>query len=260
MTQTYLVYITFILCFLIQSFSCQHLLDETVNKTANKLHREQHAEQIEKKYNFHLAKKQGAVKEAVNFLVKQVESVHSVSVVNASGTYTEIKNHNKCTPTTCPLCEVTFDKIQSEGMFIYLGDNTPPPYNYTCFSMRLRYHNAPLCDDEEDKRGVKSVYKWKFLLRSAYESKCYMPLSLTPSEVMLSHMKTTGETIIPNKPKTILMLGLSFMGEPFMSLGCLFGDDVIGGGAFQDQNPVTKIPTYTMDQIRKDGGNLNSTL
>ena len=154
--------------------------------------------------------------------------------------------------------------------------------------MRLRYHTAPDCVKEELSRNIEPVTKFRWTLKSAYEGgihycsftysisqslcytgKCLMPDVSSPSIALASFMESTNETIVSSEvpKKTILMIGLSFMSEPFMSLGCMFHDRLTDAKVWEvDREHLlseirrisgykhNKTPVYTLNDITKDGG------
>ncbi len=172
----------------------------------------------------------------------------------------------------CPICQVTFDKIVDEGIFTHLlnyflfspltlikgmfvYDNMSEPlYNDRCWSMRLRYHTAPECIKEELRRNIAPVTKFRWTLKSAYEGKCIMPDVSSPSIALANFMKSINETIVSNiaPKKTILMVGLSFMGQPYMSFGCMFSDTL------RDAKVWEVDREHLLSDIRRNSGYKNN--
>lgn len=208
------------------------------------LHHPKHFQDIYQKYRFHKAKKQGAVKEAVQFLMKQQSGVeNAITSIEFNSSHVSTVSNNQqlfqditCTPEKCPMCQLSYANIGNEGIFVYLGDDYKPPYDYTCFSMRIRYHTANICEKKEEEQQLKLPYKWKFMLQSALNNKCIMPSlqDLSPPRALAAHYSQNNIPFTNKSKKVILMLGLSFMGEPFMALGCLFPHLLVStaGGAW----------------------------
>jgi len=254
-------------------------------------------EEISLLYNLSKARKKGAVNEALDFLIAQEDlgSAFDVSKLKSNTSSNELLP--VCADTkssSCPVCSVTINAIMNEGTFVFLGNTSTlqPPYSHTCWSMRVRYHVAPACEEEEQQRGVQPAWSWKWTLRSALEGRCVMP-SFTPPAAAKAFRKdnvgalTSSSTHTPAmiqgstetrreessskdikeksndalkkkkeekekkskpKPVVVLMLGLSFMGQPFMSMGCQFADMVVGGEADAGKGRVS------VESIRENGG------
>ena len=96
-----------------------------------------------------------------------------------------------------------------------------------------------------------------------------MPDVSSPSIAVASFMESTNETTVNSTvpKKTILMVGLSFMGEPFMSLGCMFSDTMKDAKVWEvDREHLlsdirqmsgykhNKTPAYSLNDITKDEG------
>ena len=190
---------------------------------------------IAEKYNLTRSKKGvAAVNDAVNFLLDQEDKKETVQTPPK---YISPNPTTKCEGTSCPICKVTMNAILHEGTFEYLGNDAKPSYDDHCWSARVRYHTAPACQQEEAARGVVPIYKWKWTLESAKKGYCVMP-DISPSKAAAAYFQrlssstpsssaaAAAPSLAPppppssssNRTLTILMLGLSFMGEPFMSM------------------------------------------
>ena len=208
------------------------------NKAANKA-RSTRFKAIAEKYNLTRSKKGvAAVNDAVNFLLDQEDKKDTTQIPVK---YISPNPTTKCEDSSCPICKVTMNAILHEGTFEYLGNDAKPLYDDHCWSARIRYHTAPACQQEEAARGVIPIYKWKWTLESAKKGYCVMP-DINPSKAAaayfqrlaapsLSSAAAVAAPLQPaaaaaasssppssNRTLTILMLGLSFMGEPFMSM------------------------------------------
>ncbi len=219
-------------------------------------------EKLKNRFDLNSAARQGAVKEAVDYLLTQ-KSANNATLSNFSS-YDTTDNHQKCIENNCPICKVTFDKIVDEGIFVYDSSNKPL-YDDKCFSMKLRYHTAPKCIKVEEEEGIKQITNFRWTLRSALEAKCKMPDVSSPSIAIASFMKSINESITDSdgkrKKKTILMLGLSFMAEPYQSLGCMYYDTLVD--AFSWMYPPNsgkviyknnKTATHNLHDIINNGG------
>jgi len=205
-------------------------------------------EWVEKTFKLTNARKgKAAVKEAIDFFLQQKNQRNYIQSKNKSA---EASNQlNTCFGRSCQTCNVTFESILNEGSFKYLGDKVQEPYSHRCWSMRIRYHTAPKCLDEEAERGIIPIYRWKFQLRSAGQGLCRMP-NPSPVRAIMKYAESQGIKTF-NRPFTVLMLGLSFMGQPFQSLGCQYESLLSGGTAFVDW---LGVPNTDISEIRRDGG------
>ena len=220
---------------------------------------------LEHKYNLtHARKGRHAVREAVNFLMGQEEVAKSSLVTPANVK----KNRTKClSKDDCPVCVVSMTAIINEGTFEYQGVDALPPYPAKCWSQSVRYHVAPECEREEASRGVIPIYKWRWTLQSAKDGYCVMP-NPSPPEVAQAYFhraekldsiispaanSNTEKASAPKKKElVVLMLGLSFMGQPWQSLGCLYSDLVVGG-AMSTEKTGGELVLPVLD-IKKNGG------
>jgi hypothetical protein len=143
----------------------------------------------------------------------------------------------------CPYCNLTLDSIIDDGLFVY-NNHTIPPYSHKCWSLRIRYHTAPECEKEELQRGLTHIWKWKWTINAAENKQCVLPPSFPPL-AMDRYAKLNN--IQKDRPLVVFMMGLSFMGQPFQSLGCLYADYVIGGTSFYPKR-------QNISEIRANGG------
>jgi hypothetical protein len=158
--------------------------------------------------------------------------------------------------------------IISEGQFEYRGNDAKPPYPDKCWSQSVRYHVAPECEKEEASRGVVPVYKWRWTLKSAEEGYCRMP-DPSPPKAAAAYLErtdknsaftrigrysnTTADAVTDASTKktvNVLFLGLSFMGQPWQSLGCLYSDLVVDGKMSSEKDELN----LSVLDVKKDGG------
>jgi hypothetical protein len=137
-----------------------------------------------------------------------------------------------------PLCHVTYDAAFDDSTYVYRGKNAKPLYDYnTCPFVYTTYYVPPECQQEEEQKNIPALHKWSWMLHAAELGKCRMP-PVTPLEAAASylqqkktkHQGTSLETrpILPtgkfqDEPGTavnILWLGLSFLGQPYLSSLC----------------------------------------
>lgn len=233
------------------------------------------SEYLEKKYNLtHARKGKQAVKEAINFLLSQEKSAAETGGISIARTIDT--RRPKCKyGAVCPTCVVSMKSIIEEGVFQYRGDDAKPPYPPKCWSQSVRYHVAPECELEEEARGVVPVYKWRWTLQSAVDGYCLMPDPSPPVAAAaylkrqnkpsgddkqknsgiapsLSINSTATSSASPPKMLNIVMAGLSFMGQPYQSLGCLYSDLVVGG-AMSTVKKGGDLSLSVLD-VKKDGG------
>lgn len=219
-------------------------------------------EKLKARFDLNNASRQGAVKEAIDYLLTQ-EGANNASLTNFS--YDTTDNRQKCiNDKNCPVCKVTFNKIKDEGVFVYDQKNEPI-YDDKCFSMKLRYHTAPECIKREDEEGIKQITKFRWTLQSALDAKCRMPDVSSPSIVLSSFMNSINESLIDSggkaKKKTILMLGLSFIAQPYQSLGCLYYDTLVdsftwlnSGDKRVKRSQKNTTFTYNLHDMVNNGG------
>lgn len=231
---------------------------------------------LERRYNLtHARKGKQAVKEAINFLIGQ-ENEASIQISDTTPTSSGVQRVKCVSKENCPLCTVSMTAIISEGTFEYLGDNALPPYPSKCWAQSIRYHVAPECEREEASRGVVPVYKWRWTLKSAQEGYCRMPDPSPPKAAAAYLTRISGDnrsemTLKINKGNdsnsrsnlgqsggsqkrklNVLFLGLSFMGQPWQSLGCLYSDLVVGGAmSTDDSDGNLKLPIL---DVKKNNG------
>ena len=157
------------------------------------------------------------------------------------------------------------------------------PYDTSCFFFRPRYHDAPACGGPTE---AWPDWGWDYTLESAMQGRCKMP-DTTPTraaraffEARPTGVKTEDRTL------TVVMLGLSFLGQPYASLACLHQDLVVngtsyyakltedapygrmslaairkGGGAclgivhtFMDPQPLAELPSHSKDRVQRGHG------
>jgi hypothetical protein len=237
------------------------------------------------RFNLSNAVKVDAVSAAVEYLVKQQAKPNYTLLGIDNHFNREGMKYSDCaTNAACPVCNVSLSAILVDGRFVHNKEMSAPPYDYTCWSMRIRYHVAPACVEEELARNVEPIYKWRWSLGAAEDGYCRMP-DISPYAVgkqhqarrqLVNQQKTPRKPLPSKKDTTVVFLGLSFLSEPFMAMGCLFGDQVTGGMATlipprllninkkTPQNPhptiVNPYPyphtpcTLPVNEIRKNGG------
>ena len=123
------------------------------------------------------------------------------------------------------VCAVTHGRVAAEGTFERTGG--APPYDWSCWCLKARYHTAPAC---LGAAAVDRPVRWRWTLRSALAGACAMP-DPHPSAVARSFLEHGAPSPASRRRRTmtVVMLGLSFMGQPFASLGCLYEASVVGG-------------------------------
>jgi hypothetical protein len=209
---------------------------------------------LTKKYNLTHTRKSEAVNDALNFVIQQNElSASSIFRENTS-TYTDMYKQ-KCSPLSCPYCDISWKSVLSRGILHY-QDTLAPPYDFKCWSARIRYHAAPACVVEESSRLVKPIYKWQWGLQESVDGYCQLP-KLVPQEVAASYIRANSGRSYnrSNNVVTVLMLGLSFMGQPFQSLGCLFEEYLTSGEAYEIYwESGDRSTSFKLEDIRKGNG------
>ena len=209
---------------------------------------------LQQQYNLTRSRKgKAAISDAVNFLLDQEDNkVRPAS--SRAAKYVSPNPQEKCASAeACPVCKVTMNAILHEGSFEYLGDGATPPYDDHCWSARIRYHTAPACQAEEDNRGVVPIYKWRWTLASAKKGYCVMPDTSPPKVAAAYYDRVpTARKGAAQRNLTILMLGLSFMGEPFMSMGCLYDKLIVGGRVSGEK--MDEDLKYDVLKVKRNGG------
>jgi hypothetical protein len=233
------------------------LIDSTTPSGSSKndgTSRQSRFKAIEDRYNLTRAKKKAAVKDAVNFLLDQEDNRNKIQKKKGNEPYISPNPTTKCEGSSCPICIVTMNAILHEGTFEYLGDDAKPPYDDHCWSARIRYHTAPACVAEEAARGVVPIYKWKWTLESAKKGYCVMPDISSPPKVAASYFNRIPEARKgnPQRNLTIMFMGLSFMGEPFMSMGCTYNNMIVGG--LTSGEVIEEDLKYSVLDVKENGG------
>ena len=188
----------------------------------------------------------GAVNEAVELLTQQ-EAV----LLAAAPARPRVYDDGPAIDGALPTCRVTHERMAAEGTFRRRASKKAP-YNTTCFFFRPRYHDAPACGGPTE---AWPDWGWDYTLESAVRGRCKMP-DPTPTraaraffEARPTGVKTEDRTL------TVVMLGLSFMGQPYASLACLHQDLVVNGTSYHAK--LTEDAPYgrtSLADIRKDGG------
>ena len=196
------------------------------------------------KYNLTNARKKEAVEVAVEYILSQQlqrdwQAEETLGTRNNKPNRNGNKYRNCQQDSNCPICNVSITAILTDGMFVHEPSIKSPPYDYKCWSMRIRYHVAPECAQEELSRGIEPIYKWRWTLRAAEEGYCRMPDHNPPAvgrllqersyQSQLRNQLALERPFVPfqkRKETVILLLGLSFLSEPYMALGCLFPESL----------------------------------
>ena len=196
-----------------------------------------HYDRIYNSHHFAKTRNQDAVPAAIRYIMEQEERGYTNVISPATRQHPNY--HTYKAGGNIPPCNVTYDALVEDTTFEYLGNDFPAPYSYdTCFSMPPTYQVAPVCSQREKDSGYTEAYKWKWVLNAAKEGKCTLP-EYTPLSAGIEYLQrkeANGEAHrVPTKTSTypldepgeavnILWLGLSFMGQPFLSLGCRYRD------------------------------------
>ena len=188
----------------------------------------------------------GAVNEAVELLTQQ-----EAARLAAAPARPRVYDDGPAIDGALPTCRVTHERMAAEGTFRRRASKEAP-YNTTCFFFRPRYHDAPACGGPTE---AWPDWGWDYTLESAVRGRCKMP-DATPTraaraffEARPTGVKTEDRTL------TVVMLGLSFMGQPYASLACLHQDLVVNGTSYHAK--LTEDAPYgrmSLAAIRKDGG------
>jgi hypothetical protein len=203
---------------------------------------------------FSNATKVEAVPAAIEFLLSQQESGALVSSdflveqAKKHKNYHFEKSGGSGVNDELPLCEVTYDAVLDDSDFEYLGKGATASYDYnSCPFIYPSYYVPPVCEKEEEDAKISPMYKWKWVLKAAKLGKCRMP-PVTPIEAAAEYLKQKRSKFQgtekaerpvlpsarfkdakPGKTVNILWLGLSFMGQQFLSSVCQnYGD--VGNG------------------------------
>ena len=188
----------------------------------------------------------GAVNEAVELLTQQ-EAARLATAPARPRVYDDGPAIDGALPT----CRVTHERMAAEGTFRRRASKEAP-YDTSCFFFRPRYHDAPACGGPTE---AWPDWGWDYTLESATRGRCKMP-DPTPTraaraffEARPTGVKTEDRTL------TVVMLGLSFMGQPYASLACLYEDLVVNGTSYQAK--LTEDAPHgrmSLAGIRKGGG------
>ena len=188
----------------------------------------------------------GAVDEAVELLTQQ-EAVR----LAAAPARPRIYDDGPAIDGALPTCRVTHERMAAEGTFRRRASKKAP-YDTSCFFFRPRYHDAPACGGPTE---AWPDWGWDYTLESAVRGRCKMP-DPTPTraaraffEARPTGVKTEDRTL------TVVMLGLSFAGQPYASLACLYQDLVVNGTSYHAK--LTEDAPHgrmSLAAIRKGGG------
>ena len=224
---------------------------KTSSSSSNSTLRAEEFKMIEQQYRLTNASKgKDAVREAIEFVMQQKDQIEELRDRQRSKKDDFNVEPNlfcdKHLKNLCPYCNLTINSILDDGRFIYLTNHTVPPYTHKCWSLRVRYHTAPECEKEELKRNLAPIWKWKWTVKDAENKQCVLPPSFPPL-AMDRYAKLNNIKKDASKPFVVFMMGLSFMGQPFQSLGCLYQDYVVGGISYY---PIR----LNITDIRANGG------
>ena len=215
---------------------------------------------------------QDAVHEAVNFIKSQM-SQSTIEATNERSAAAVIRlkaQSYRGSGSNLPLCEVNFDAIINDGSLMFLGNSSQPPYAADCWAMRIRYHTAPVCQLQEDSDGIVPLYRWQWILKSALNGLCSMPDTtllkaaqafLLRQERSYAGLRPTASSPTsvyradtPGKVVNIVMLGLSFLGQPYQSIICNNLADVYVNGSFASNIKGVQPQRLPLADVLKDGG------
>jgi len=232
--------------------------------------------EIKKKYGFVNASKQDAVDSAVGYVIEQQKALEAAEAAEAEAedsNNNNNSNNDECTNTNneyskylcmqrlaasagAPPCTISMVSLKTESLILYAGPSDPPQYSDSCGLLRSRYHAAPLCEAEEEEASPL-VWKYRMVHRPAFEGKCVAP-DVSPEGIKKAY-ESKYINRNRNRPVNIMFMGLSFMGQPFMSYVCLNEESISfregsGGwllGRDTKGDPDGFVP---LEKVLKDGG------
>ena len=186
---------------------------------------------------------QAAVDETVAFLVAQEAGVRAgATVVPLPG---DVRGGT---------CNVTYARIKAESTF-RRAPTDARPYAEGCFALKARYHDAPACAAARLARRPP-VWAWRFALESSRMGHCKMP-DASPPRAAASFMRRRGDnaSAIRNGTLTVVLLGLSFVGQPHSSLACLHENKVVDGVVYTARRTnISQPAAVSLEEIRREGG------
>ena len=98
------------------------------------------------------------------------------------------------------------------------------PYSHDCWILRARYHTAPGCEPKTAgvgrAAGAPPVWAWAWTVQDATQGKCSLPDTRDPARAAASYLRLTRKRPRSGGKLTLVLLGLSYMGQPFIALGC----------------------------------------
>ena len=133
------------------------------------------------------------------------------------------------------VCAVTKNTLREDGVYLYRGDDAVVPYAHDCWILRARYHTAPGCEPKTAgvgrAAGAPPVWAWHWTVRDAAQGKCSLPDTRDPALAAASYLRLTNRRPRSGRKLTLVLLGLSYMGQPFISLGCKAARYLDGGAS-----------------------------
>ena len=133
------------------------------------------------------------------------------------------------------VCAVTKKTLREDGVYLYRGDDAVVPYAHDCWILRARYHTAPGCEPKTAgvgrAAGAPPVWAWHWTVRDAAQGKCSLPDTRDPALAAASYLRLTNRRPRSGRKLTLVLLGLSYMGQPFISLGCKAARYLDGGAS-----------------------------
>ena len=218
-----------------------------------------------------------AVPDLINYIEEQKKlaleytkkkSIHSQHKHESEVSLTQVTSKDHL-----PICKITYRSSIHKGSFQYNKSITKPRYDEDCYLRRVRYHSAPVCQEEDRLKGLVPLYTFEWKMEQAKDKStsknlCQMPNTniLHAAAAYLKHQANAPEGLRSTidsqtakykeekgKAVNIVFLGLSTMGQTFASLSCLNQKDI----DIENSNAAAGPPKWETVSMKDIVGNNN---
>lgn len=113
-------------------------------------------------------------KDAVPDLIKYIEDQKKLGLKYDKMEDSHHKHHKGKSHTRpigsndhLPICNVTYSSSIHKGSFQFNINITKPRYDQDCYLRRVRYHSAPVCQEEDRLKGLVPLYTFEWKMKPA---------------------------------------------------------------------------------------------
>jgi len=155
-----------------------------------------------------------------------------------------------------PPCKISMSELKTRMMVIYSA-SALPRYDDSCGLLRSRYHTAPTCQAEEAEI-TPGVHHYRMVYIPAFEGTCVAP-DVSPRGIAKAFRDARSDVGDSNRPVNIFFMGLSFMGQPFMSYVCLNEDSLSfahngGGWVLAERQKSSETQFVPLEEVLAENG------